>query len=155
MKRGVVNARKLLGPGTGFQAAQRCRLRLAAAFSHRFSKVGKQHCKPQPHRNREGEGGCACFTEQLLCTQQRRQNAANVNHKHHRVTPLDVRAEFDERLANGRLEQRWVKQHRVGFNGSHVLLGLFGRPKHQMLDHRPERQRGYVVQQAHHQHRAD
>ena len=40
-----------------FSAAQRRRLRLAAAFGQRLGEVGEQHGEPQPQRDREDEAG--------------------------------------------------------------------------------------------------
>ena len=100
------------GQGTFLQSAQRRRLGLAAAFGQGFCKVGKQHGKPQPDGNRKDKAGrCLTFGLQGLEAEQRRQDAADVDHKHHRITPLHAGAEFGESSDHGRLEQCRVQQH--------------------------------------------
>ena len=67
VRRHVLIARRRRTPGAGIRlamtsrahAAQRRRLRLAAAFGHRLGEVGEQHREPQPGGDLAGEHGIA------------------------------------------------------------------------------------------------
>src|SRR5665647_63057 len=91
------------------QAAQRSGLRLAAAFGQCFGEVGKQHGEPQPQGHGKDEAdGCLTMPLQRLQAQQGRQNAADIDDKHHRVAPLHPWVQLGE----GRLDG-WLEQHRI------------------------------------------
>ena len=55
-----------LRDGLRARLAQRVRLRLAAAFGHRFREVGEQHGEPEPGRDLTREQRRAAAADNLL-----------------------------------------------------------------------------------------
>ena len=92
----------------------------------RLGKVGKQHGEPQPQRHGKDKA-CRRFTlaAQGLQAQEGGQNAADVDHKHHRVAPLHARAQLGKRLQQGGLEQRRVQQNKRFLNDHDFLVSHF------------------------------
>ena len=65
--------------------AQRIRLRLAAAFGHRFGEVGEEHGEPEPERDLQHEAERrSCAREEQIEGRDRR---ADLGDEHHRVLP--------------------------------------------------------------------
>ena len=101
-----------LGLHGGLDAAQRCRLLLAAALGQRLGKVGEQHREPQPHRHGEDEASRRfSLTAQRHDPQDGGEDAADVDDKHHRVLGLRARRQLAEAIDNGGLDQR-RREHR-------------------------------------------
>jgi hypothetical protein len=97
--------------GLAPHAAQRRRLRLAAALGQRFGEVGEEHGEPQPQRDRQHEAlRRLAVAAERLHPQQAGEDAADVDDEHHRVAPLHARVELLEGLRDGRLDQRRVEQ---------------------------------------------
>ena len=116
--------RKLLGLRLDAAAAQGIRLRLAAAFRHRFGEIGEQYGEPQPEDDLEGEAGARVMLHQVAYEQYSRQRGDNLEHKDHRILDQCGRVELDEGLANRRpddlrIEQRGNRHPLSQFSGVH------------------------------------
>ncbi len=85
--------------------AQRGRLGLAAALGHGFGEVGEQHGEPQPEASRRatkpgGRLGVALDAERVQ-PQRRGEDAAHLDHEHHRVAPLHAAGRASRRRLAG------------------------------------------------------
>ena len=83
--------RRCVAPRT----AQRFGLRLAARLGQRGGEVGEQHGQEQPDVEGDEVGDrhlAGRAAEQRLHDEQQGQHGPDLDHEHHRVLPLDVRA---------------------------------------------------------------
>ena len=87
-----------LRDGFAFGLAKRIGLRLAAAFGHRFSEVGKQHREPQPERNLQIEPKPDTMMNRIVDKQKRGEHAADFDNKHYGILYHPARIKFTERI---------------------------------------------------------
>ncbi len=101
-----------LGQGLAFHPAQAGGLGAAAALGQGLGEVGEQHGKPQPQGNAEDKAaGCFTLAAQGLEPEQGGEDAAQVDHEHHRVFPLRLGQQFFQGIAargehDGAIKQR-------------------------------------------------
>jgi hypothetical protein len=118
----VLRQGQLLGRHALLQAAQRRRLRLAAAFGQRFREVREQHREPQPDGASEDEAARRfAGSDQRLQVEQGRDDAADVDHEHDGAAQLGAHAQLAEGVDQGRTGQRGVE---------HGQALAFGRRRH-------------------------
>ena len=92
--------------------AQGVGLGLAARLRQRFGEVGEQHGEVQPDVQRQEvtEVCLALVAERDRDGIESCQHGADFDHEHHRVFPLDVGAQHDQRLLRRRLQKFRRKQ---------------------------------------------
>jgi hypothetical protein len=106
----VLGSLEFLGLGLPLQAAQAGGLGLAAALGQGLGEVGEQHREPEPERNGEDEAGRRfALAGQGLEPQRGGQDAADIDHEHDRIAPLNARVELAEGIDDGRFDQRRVE----------------------------------------------
>jgi hypothetical protein len=113
-----VDGSEPLGRRLGACLAQRCRLRLAAAFRHRLGEVGEQHGDPQPDDDLEGEPQLTAAGQKFADEDNRGERRDDLDDEHHRVPDHHARIKLDEGLSDRRHEDRRV-QHR-GLRAAHL-----------------------------------
>ena len=100
-----VSLEQAIGDRIAASATQRLGLCLATRLGERRREIGEQHGQKQPHVQRDEirERNLAGRVAQgRLNDEQQGQERAHFHHEHHRVFPLDVRPQHDERLLQRR-----------------------------------------------------
>ena len=122
-------------------------LRPSASASAKLANSTVNHSQTEigQHEGRRHAG--VAREAQRMHPQQRGQDAADVDDEHHRVAPLHARAQLGEGAPQRGLDQRRVEQRERGFVVVEVMVRS-SLPEHQVLDHRAQRQRRHVVEQA-------
>ena len=150
---------------------QRRGLCLAAPLGDGLGEVREQHRQPQPDRNREDEAGRPVvreLSERRADADDRREDAADEDHEHHRIADLHPRIELAKRIgdraahdlpvtydtgARARGRRRPASEvpvTSVSLAWSCMNSSAFANHL-QVLDDRTERERGHERQRADHQ----
>ena len=103
-----------LGLRLGALAAQRLRLRLAAAFSDRCGEVGEQHREPQPQDDLKLEADILAAGHEIANQDHRRQGADDLKHEHHRILHQRPGIELDEGRADRGNDNLRIEECRYG-----------------------------------------
>ena len=94
--------RRRIGGRVAPRPPQRVGLGLAARLGEGRGEVGEQHGQEEPEVQRDEVARPATWLAErrsAACDdEQERQDGADLDHEHHRVLPLDVRPQHDERL---------------------------------------------------------
>ena len=110
-----------VGDGLAAGLAQRRGLGLAAALRHRLGEVREEHCGPEEERHQEREDVLARRRlPEVADEEDRRVDAADLDHEHHRVAEHHPRVELAEAVLDRGPDDRSIEHAapRAGEDGS-------------------------------------